>query len=90
MSEQYLYFDIETIPSQSPELLGEIRSGITPPGSIKKAESIEKWMAENADSAAREKLSKTSFDGGYGHVCTISWAIGDGPVKSRHAKARAR
>lgn len=82
---RFIYFDIETIPDQSPEALERAKEAVTPPGNIKKPESIEKWLAENAESAAREAVAKTSFDGGHGHVCTIAWAKNDAPIEFRHA-----
>ena len=41
-----IYLDIETIPGQSPELKTEIAATIKPPGSMKKAETIARWEAE--------------------------------------------
>jgi DNA polymerase elongation subunit (family B) len=87
--EDFVYFDIETIPDQSPDALKKCREKVTPPGNIKKPESIEKWMDENGDEAAKTMLEKTSFDGGRGHVCTIGWARNDGSVEVRHAESRA-
>lgn len=82
----YVYFDIETIPDQTEGALAKCRERVTPPGNIKKPESIDLWMIENADKAAQEMLAKTSFDGGAGHVCTIGWAINDGEVHVEHAE----
>jgi 3'-5' exonuclease len=82
---RFVYFDLETIPSQSPSYLERVRGKIKPPGNIKKAESIDTWMAENAEQAALEEVSKSSFDGGRGHICTIAWAKDDGEVKCFHA-----
>lgn len=84
-SERFVYFDIETIPSQDTSLLDEIRKTITPPGNIKKQESIDKWLAENREEKALEAFAKTSFDGGKGHVCTIAWAKNDGEICVHHA-----
>jgi len=70
----FTYVDIETIPSQSPELLSRFAEEVTAPAQYKKPESIEKWMAENRDAVARERLAKTSFDPAHGHICTIAWA----------------
>lgn len=83
----YLYFDIETIPDQSERALDKARERVTPPGNIKKQESIDTWMAENQERAARDLLHKTCFDGGAGHVCTIGWAINDGEVHVEHAES---
>lgn len=83
--QRFVYFDIETIPSQSQDYFERIQERITPPGNIKKPESIEKWMEENGASAALEQMEKSSFDGGRGHICTIAWAKDDGEVQCFHA-----
>ena len=84
--QAFTYFDLETIPSQDPDLLEIFKAGITAPATYKKPESIEKWLAENREAAAKEKLAKTSFDGGYGHICTIAWAKNDGDIYVAHAR----
>ncbi len=76
----YLYLDIETIPTQKSGAIEEIRSTISPPGNIKKSDSIEKWMEENADSMAEEKWLKTALNGSYGEIVSISYAINDDHV----------
>jgi predicted PolB exonuclease-like 3'-5' exonuclease len=72
-----LFIDIETIPSQKPGVLEEIRKNIKHPGNISKPETIEKWYAENADNAAQEEWRKQSFDGLYGEIISIAWAFDD-------------
>ena len=72
-----LFIDIETIPTQKPGFLDEIMGTIAPPGNITKQESKDKWMAENADQAAKEKYLKTSFDGTHGEIVCIGWAVDD-------------
>ena len=81
-----VYLDIETIPCQSPTYYDEVRSTITAPASYKVKESIDKWIAENGDNAAREQVAKTSFNPALGHICTIGFAIDNGPAKSIHAE----
>lgn len=83
---RHVYVDIETIPCQSPDYRAAVAEDITPPGNIKKPESIEAWLAENRESAADEALAKTSFDGGRGHVCTIAWAENAAEPRSAHAE----
>lgn len=83
---KYLYFDIETIPDQSEGALKKCREEVKPPANLKKQESIDLWMTENAEKKARELLSKTSLDGATGHVCSIGWAINDGYVHIEHAE----
>jgi DNA polymerase elongation subunit (family B) len=83
--EHVCFFDIETIPTQSPDLRARFRAEVQPPGSIKKAESVEAWMAEHADKAAEEAIAKTSFDPATGHICTIAWATDNGETTVSHA-----
>ena len=97
-----LYLDCETIPSQRPDILDELKASmsadlatkiaaIAPPGNYKKQETIDAWYADEApkvraamqsefekelDSAYR----KTSFDGAFGQVCVIGFAINDEPA----------
>lgn len=85
MGEQTVFLDIETIPSQSPELLEKLKAEVTAPGQYKNPDAIEKWLLENRESVARDRLAKTSFDPAHGHICTIGWAVDDGDVKSSHA-----
>lgn len=88
-SRVFIYMDIETIPNQDPEFLSVLERKVKAPGTIKKPESIQKWLDENREEAAKEALAKTSFDGGRGHVCTIAWAKNDSPIAVRHAKTVA-
>lgn len=88
-AQTFVYFDLETIPNQDPEFLSVLERKVKAPGTIKKPESIQKWLDENREEAAKEALAKTSFDGGRGHVCTIAWAKNDSPIAVRHAKTVA-
>lgn len=72
-----LYLDIETIPSQAPGALAAIRATIQPPGNISKAETIQKWMDENADAEADKLWRKTALDGSRGEIVCIGMAIDD-------------
>lgn len=83
--EHTLFLDIETIPAQSPEAFEKYKAEVKAPGNLKKPESIEAWLKENRESAALEKMSKTSFDPAEGHICTIGWAIGDDDPVAAHA-----
>lgn len=75
-----LFLDIETLPDQRPGAFDKIYDTIRPPGNIKKAESIEKWMVENGSAAAAEAHLKTSLNGIAGEICSIAWAIDDGDI----------
>ena len=78
----FLYLDLETIPSQDPVVHERIAATITPPGTLKKPESIAEWEAEKKPAAVKEAIAKTSFDGAYGHICCIGWAVGGDEVVS--------
>ena len=80
-----IFIDIESIPSQSAEYASIVKAGITPPATYKKQESIEKWLEENRDDAAREAIAKTSFNPAMGHICTIGFAIDNEPAIALHA-----
>lgn len=82
----FVYFDSETIPNQDPDYLAHVLKYIKAPAKLKKKESIEKWMDEERNQAAWDKVAKTSFDGGRGHICTISWAKNDSSIYTRHAR----
>lgn len=71
--------DIETCPSQSPELKAEFLANVKAPTQFKKPESIAEWMKENAEAEAEAAWRKTSFDGAFGHVCVIGLALDDNP-----------
>lgn len=71
-----IFNDIETIPAQSARLIDEIAANIKPPGSMKKAETIAKWEAEDKPTAVADALRATSFDGAYGEIILIGLAIG--------------
>lgn len=77
-----IYFDIETLPCDDEKMQKEIFKSISPPANIKKPESIAKWIEENQQSEFKKLVSKTSFDGMYGKIACISWAVGDGEIMS--------
>lgn len=77
-----LYLDIETIPSQSPEVHSAIAETVTCPGNISKPESIAAWAADKKPGLVKEAIAKTSFDGSVGHVCCIAWAWDDDEPQS--------
>lgn len=77
-----IYLDIETIPGQNPALPEQIAADITPPGNMKRTETIAKWEAEEKPAAIEEAWRKTSFHGDRGEVVCIAWAVDEGPVQS--------
>ncbi|MBI1620319.1 3'-5' exonuclease family protein [Aquamicrobium zhengzhouense] len=73
----YLYFDIETIPAQSPEAHAAIAENVKPPAAMKKAETIAAWEQNDRAQAVQDAIAKTSLDGVYGHICCIGFALND-------------
>lgn len=86
--ETFVYFDIETIPDQSPGALDRAMKQVKPPATLKKQESIDKWLEENREEAAYEILHKSCLDGASGHVCSIGWAKNNRKIEVRHAESR--
>lgn len=74
MSE-YLYLDIETLPTNDPAIIADIAATIKPPGSMKKAETIEAWERDCKADAVKEAVAKTAFSGAFGRVAVIGWAV---------------
>ncbi len=72
-----LYLDIETIPG--PES-GKAATIAKPPGNMKKQETIDKWHTDHGEAAIDDLYRKQSFNGGYGQICSFSFAVGDLPV----------
>jgi len=64
-----LYIDIETIPSDTPPTRAELLKAL--PGTIKKQETIDKWLEEN-DHLVWQKESLNSMKG---NICSIAWAF---------------
>ena len=75
-----IFLDIETIPSQHPDALADVRATLKPPGTLKKAESIAAWWANEAEAAAVEAWRKQALDGGNaGEVVSIAVCGDDAP-----------
>jgi predicted PolB exonuclease-like 3'-5' exonuclease len=77
-----IFFDIETVPAQDPQVRADIASSITAPAQYKKPESIAEWLRENRESEAESAWLKTSFDGGSGQVVCVSWATDDSDART--------
>lgn len=69
--------DIETIPSRLDWVHKEIKESLSPPGNMKKEETIKKWWAEQSELVYRDKLSKTALDTSLAEVVSIAWAFDD-------------
>lgn len=76
----FCYIDIETIPTQSQEVIEDIAADIKPPSQMKKAETILEWEKNDKQSAIDEAVSKTALDGAYGQIVCIGYAFNDEKV----------
>lgn len=79
------FFDIETLPTIDPSVIAALEETIKAPGNIKKPESIQLWMDENKESALKDLVEKTSFNGMYGSIACIAWANYDDEIESTDA-----
>lgn len=77
-----LYIDIETLPDQRPGAFDKYVQAVQPPGNYKKQESIDAWLAENAERVALEDYRKTALSGLRGEICSIAWALDNGEIQS--------
>lgn len=79
-----IYLDIETTCTDDPAIIAEIASTITPPGNYKKPETIAAWEMGEKKRAVEEAVSRTCFDGGYGRIICVCFAIDNGEVWMMH------
>jgi predicted PolB exonuclease-like 3'-5' exonuclease len=70
-----IYIDLETIKCQKPELIEFIKSLVKPHHSCKTEESKEKSVLKQMG----DVVEKTVFDGAYGEIVTIGYAIDNEP-----------
>jgi 3'-5' exonuclease len=85
-------FDIETLPGESPELMETLladatkeKESVKAPSNYKDESKIAEYIASKhaeIDAGMEEKRLKTSFDGMYGRIACIAWAVDDGHVQS--------
>lgn len=78
----FLYLDIETIPTTDAEKIAEIATAITAPKTMSKPETIAEWEAKTKPALVSEAVAKTSFSGAYGKVCCIGWAWNDAAAQT--------
>jgi len=89
-----LYLDIETIPSQRPDVLSQIRREVSEQmaeseaaitSKYKKPETIATHLESlhgSYDGVMREKHARTALDGAYGEVVVIGYAIDGEPPRA--------
>ena len=76
-----IFLDIETIPSQRPDVRALVAANVAPPATMSKPETIAKWEAEAKPAAVEKALHATGLSGTFGEVFCIAWAVEDGPIE---------
>jgi predicted PolB exonuclease-like 3'-5' exonuclease len=87
-----IFIDIETVPAQDPESIKMLRAEadeekllIKAPSNYKDEAKIKEYILAKQieiDTAFEERYRKTSFDGAYGQIACIGYAIDDEPAQS--------
>ena len=72
-----LILDIETVGTSRKDVIDYIAATVKPPGTYKKAESIEAWHKEQGPDAIAEAVAKTGLDGAFGQVVCIGYQLDD-------------
>ena len=75
-----LYTDLESIPDQREGAFERYLDQVKPPGQYKKQDSIDKWLAENAEAEAEKDYLKTGLTGLHGEICSIAFALDDSEI----------
>jgi hypothetical protein len=76
--------DIETLPDMRDGARQEYINNVTPPGNYKKQETIDAWLAHNADSIGDKEWRRTALDGARGRVLCVGYAVDGEPVRCAH------
>jgi 3'-5' exonuclease len=77
MKSTKIYIDIETIPAGDPIA----PCTLTPPGNMKKIDTIETWYREEAPQIAEEQYRKRALDSMQGQILVIAFAVNnDEPI----------
>lgn len=77
-----LFFDLETLPTEDPEVIAMLAEKIKTPANYSNPGTIAKWEAEEKPKLVADAINKTSFDGTYGRICCVGWAYNERPVQS--------
>lgn len=87
-----IFLDIETVPAQDPDAIAMLRAEadeekllIKAPSNYKDEAKIKEYILAKQieiDTAFEERYRKTSFDGAFGQIACIGYAIDDEPAQS--------
>ena len=68
-----LTFDIETIPTEDPQVIAEIAAGVTAAKTMTTPETIAKWESEEKPAAVDQAVRATALTGLHGRICCIGY-----------------
>lgn len=71
-----IFMDIETLPTDNPEVISMVKSKLTAPSNYKDPEKISAYIEDKAD----EAIHKTGLSGLFGRVLCFGYAIDDQPA----------
>lgn len=77
-----VFFDIETIPTDSAYFIEKALERVKCPASIKKPESIAEWETNKRPALEAEAISKLGLHGKSGCIVSIASAFDYGPIDS--------
>ncbi len=80
----HIYLDLETIPTQRPEVQARLAGSVGPPGNYKSEEAIGKWWKEKGETEKHEAIGKSALSGTFGEIIAIGLAVNDGPITVCH------
>jgi hypothetical protein len=66
-----LIVDVESVPSMHPDAKAEVRAGLKPPGTLKRADSIATWWQTEADAAVEAEWRRQALDPSLGELIAI-------------------
>lgn len=67
-----LFLDIEPLPADE-SYRGKVAATIRPPASIKRADTFQKWEADDKPAAVEKAFRETSFIGTFGRILCIGY-----------------
>lgn len=69
-----IYLDVETLPSLKPDARDIAGESVSPPGTLKKPESIANWWIEEGPAALETAYRKQALDAAAGELCAVGFA----------------
>lgn len=77
-----MFYDIETLPTEDPDVIQRVAEKINPPGNMYRPETVSRWVRDEKPQLVKEAVLKTGLDGTYGRVCCVGFAFDDAPAQA--------